>query len=74
MVKILMPPSIGIQGGGQHSGRGPEGGPGCEKQVTVKIINTVTIVILFIKSKNMFLFTLNGMFMLKLDICNSKIE
>ena len=44
-----MPPSIGIQGGGQHSGRGPEGGPGCEKQVTVKNINIITTVILFIQ-------------------------
>ena len=29
---MLMPPSIGIQGGGQQGG--PAGGPGCEKQVT----------------------------------------
>ena len=36
MVKILMPPSIGIQGGGQQGG--PAGGPGCEKQVTVNNI------------------------------------
>ena len=31
-----MPPSIGIQGGGQQGG--PEGGPGCEKQVTTIIL------------------------------------
>jgi hypothetical protein len=47
MVKILMPPSIGIQGGGQQGG--PEGGPGCEKQVTENNINIIPSVYLFMR-------------------------
>ena len=40
-----MPPSIGIQGGGQQGG--PEGGPGCEKQVTENNINITPSMYLF---------------------------
>ena len=47
MVKILMPPSTGIQGGGQQGG--PEGGPGCEKQVTENNINRAPSINLFMR-------------------------
>ena len=48
-----MPPSMGIQGGGQQ--RGPEGGPGgpgCEKQVTESNININPIMNLFMRLQN----------------------
>ena len=45
-----MPPSIGIQGGGQQGG--PAGGPGCEKQVTVTIVNIAPIMNLFMRLQN----------------------
>ncbi len=45
-----MPPSIGIQGGGQQGG--PEGGPGCEKQVTMTNVNLVARMNLFMRLHN----------------------
>ena len=42
-----MPPSIGIQGGGQQGG--PAGGPGCEKQVTENNINITQSMYLFMR-------------------------
>ena len=45
-----MPPSMGIQGGGQQ--RGPEGAPGCEKQVTESNININPIMNLFMRLQN----------------------
>ena len=45
-----MPPSIGIQGGGQQGG--PEGGPGCEKQVIENNINIAPSTNLFIRLQN----------------------
>ncbi len=42
-----MPPSIGIQGGGQQGG--PAGGPGCEKQVTENNINITPSMFLFMR-------------------------
>ena len=47
MVKILMPPSIGIQGGGQQGG--PAGGPGCEKHVTENNISVAPSMNLFMR-------------------------
>ena len=47
MVKILMPPSIGIQGCGQQGG--PAGGPGCETQVTENNINVTPSINLFMR-------------------------
>ena len=53
-VKILIPPSIGIHGGGQQFG--PEGSPGCEKNLMVvnKITNIKINFLLKIILKNMF--------------------
>ena len=45
-----MPPSTGIQGGGQQGG--PEGGPGCEKQVTENNINIDPSTNLLIRLQN----------------------
>ena len=45
-----MPPSIGIQGGGQQGG--PEGGPGCEKQVTMTNVNIAPSMNLFMRLQN----------------------
>ena len=45
-----MPPSMGIQGGGQQGG--PGGGPGCEKQVTVTNVNTAPSMNLFMRLQN----------------------
>ena len=45
-----MPPSIGIQGGGQQGG--PAGGPGCEKQVTVTNVNKAPSMNLFMRLQN----------------------
>ena len=45
-----MPPSIGIQGGGQQGGpAGGPGGPGCEKQVTENNINVTPSINLFMR-------------------------
>ena len=44
-----MPPSIGIQGGGQQ---GFEGGLGCEKQVTVTNVSIAPSMNLFIRLQN----------------------
>ena len=45
-----MPPSMGIQGGGQQGG--PGGGPGCEKQVTATNVNTAPSMNLFMRLQN----------------------
>ena len=45
-----MPPSMGIQGGGQQGG--PAGGPGCEKQVTVTNVNIAPSMNLFMRLQN----------------------
>ena len=45
-----MPPSIGIQGGGQQGG--PEGGPGCDKQVTIINVNIAPSMNLFMSLQN----------------------
>ena len=50
MVKILIPPSIGIHGGGQH-GVGGVGGP-CEKQTTVNNIKIAPIINLIMRLQN----------------------
>ena len=42
-MKRLIPPSIGIQGGGQQCG--PPGGPGCAKAQEQKIIQIISVVI-----------------------------
>ena len=47
---MLMPPSIGMQGGGQH-GVGGVGGS-CEKQFNVKVINIAPSIILFMRHQN----------------------
>ena len=45
-----MPPSMGIQGGGQQGGpEGGPGGPGCEKQVTENNINVTPSINLFMR-------------------------
>ena len=44
-----MPPSMGIQGGGQQGG---PGGPGCEKQVTATNVNTAPSMNLFMRLQN----------------------
>ena len=53
-VKILIPPSIGIHGGGQQFG--PEGGPGWEKQKLLinRIISKKINFLLKTMTKNMF--------------------
>ena len=69
-----MPPSIGMQGGGQQPGLpGPGGGIWENIGKETNNIN-ITNCNLFMSVKNMFLCTLKGMFMLKLDICNSNNE
>ena len=45
-----MPPSIGMQGGGQQGG--PGGGPGCEKQVTATKVNVAPSMNLFMRLQN----------------------
>ena len=46
-MKRLIPPSIGIQGGGQQFG--PTGGPGCAKAQEQKIIKIISVgIFLFI--------------------------
>ena len=66
---MLMPPSIGMQGGGQQPGLPGPGGGNCENIGKETNNINITNCNLFISVKNMFLFTLKGMFMLKLDIC-----
>lgn len=53
-MKILIPPSIGIHGGGQQFG--PEGGPGWEKQKLLinRIISKKINFLLKTMTKNMF--------------------
>ena len=52
-VKILIPPSTGTQGGGQHAGGG---GPGWEKYCWAIKINNINRILFFIVVKSMVLF------------------
>ena len=64
MVNILMPPSTGIQGGGQQGG--PEGGPGCVKQVTENNINNTPSINLFMRLQNYVFIYLKRFFYVKI--------
>ena len=66
-VNILIPPSMGIHGGGQQLG--PPGGPGCEKNwQEIKInINNKNCLIGTI-TKNIFLFIINLFICIKFGI------
>ena len=66
-MKTLIPPSMGIHGGGQQLG--PAGGPGCEKnwqETKINITNKKCFIEIILK--NIFLFIINIFFSVKLAI------
>ena len=59
-----MPPSTGIHGGGQQGG--PEGVPGCVKQVTENNINNAPSINLFMRLQNYVFIYLKRFFYVKI--------